>query len=294
MRGIAPPVLTLAVSSHGEPAADEGTALTSPEHESEAAVAEILAEESAQQDPAESAHAESVLLPNAEQSPEDVWPLEVWREVCSQIDSSPPEASWENGFWTGELAPRWPAVSSTSFGDRESGRAALRSAVERHECLQTYLWPHRCLVLSPDGPDCWRLWEIVSAAVSLEQILRRILAQEVDPQQTARGLMMVCNSYLRTTRQFAAAPEFLEASFNCVAPFGGRLVYAGLLLDTQPPEGVTGKPMDLLETELRLHFPNNLPQTMDVQAVSREMIDLVYDGAQAEIAELLCSLLVGH
>ena len=294
MSAMAPPALTPAVSSHGGPVADEGTALTSPGHESEAAVAEILAEESAQQDCAENAHAESVLLPNAEQAPEDVWPLEVWREVCSQMDSSPREASWENGFWTGELAPRWLAVSSTSFGDRESGRAALRSAVERHELLQTYLWPHRCLVLSPDGPDYWRLWEIVSAAVSMAQILRRILTQEVDAQQTARGLMMVCNSYIRTTRQFAAAPEFLEASFNCIAPLSGRLVYAGLLLDTQPPEGVTGKPMDLLEKELRLHLPNNVPQTMDVQAVSREMIGLVYNGAQAEIAELLCSLLVGH
>ena len=144
------------------------------------------------------------------------------------------------------------------------------------------------------NPDYWRLWEIVSTAVSMTQILRRILTQEADPQQTARGLMMVCNSYIRTTRQFAAAPEYLEASFNCITPLSGRLVYAGLLLDTQQPEGVTGKPMDLLETELRLHLANNVPQTMDVQAVSREMIGLVYNGSQAEIAELLCSLLVGH
>lgn len=243
---------------------------------------------------AEEDDAESVKLPRAQQSTDDVWPAEIWNEVSPQFYPVPRSASWGNGIWIGEVAPRWPAVSAFVYGDRESGRDALRLAVERQQRLKTFLWPYRCMVLCPDGPDYWRLWEIIRNAVSMDLILNRILIQGAEPAQTARKLMAVSNAYISAVKLFSLAPEPMEISFKSITQFDGRFVYCDYLREQRPLiERVAVDPLKSLEQQLRTHLPKKPGQVINVPSVSRELMDLVHSGPQIDVAELLCSLLVG-
>jgi hypothetical protein len=183
------------------------------------------------------------------------------------------------------------------FGDHETGIEALGLEVQRRERLRPYLWPHRCLVLSNDGGGYWRLWELVRNATTLDQILRRILAQSVQgrAEQTAGNLVMLGRAYLKALDSLPQASEQLPVDFGTIAQHEGRLVYAGWL-HTPAQEVVPRRqePIACLASQLRLHFPVELPATLNVLEICGELQRTEPDGAHQQIAELFSNMLMRY
>jgi len=240
---------------------------------------------------------ESVILPRVSPAAEDAWPAEIWKDLGVKLHAGPREAVWQDGTWSGEIAPDWRASSANLFGDRETAHEALAIEITRRERLEQFVWPHRCLVLCADDSDYWRLWEAVLNAPTLELILQRImtLGVQVPLLQTAGKLVAISQAYLRACNFLAGAPEGLLATFRSIAPHTGRFVYSGFLnaepLDQPvPPRDA----MMALETEIRLHLTRESARSIDVPGVCRELEKLLQAGAQKQIVELLSSVLLGH
>ena len=241
---------------------------------------------------------EWVMLPgDSEGLPVEAWPTDLWNNVRAQFYAPPRRASLQDGVWVGEVAPQWLGGSASIFGDLGTAHEALALEVERCKRLSSFLWPYRCFALCTDGQGYWRLWEIVRNAVSLEQILQRILAQGLQTQAslTAGRLVAISQAYLRSVMVFSSAPEPLPVTFANIGQHNGALAYTGFLLAVHPGTAAAATdPMDALEAQLRLCIPGQTGRLIDVPGVCRELQALAQDESRRPVVEMLCSLLIGQ
>jgi len=240
---------------------------------------------------------DSVLLPQADQPLANVWPIATWQSLSSQFHRSPKPANCQDGIWSGEVAPGWLASSAALFGDRDTGLEALGLEVQRRERLRAYLWPHRCLVLCGDGAGYWRLWELVRIATTLDQTLKRILLQSAPgrAEQVAGHLVMLGRAYVKALDSQPQASEQFALDFNNVAQHEGRLVYAGSL-HTPPQSSAQRREEALvaLAVQLRLHLPVEIPPSVEVLEICRELQRTEPEDAHAPLAALFCRMLMRY
>jgi hypothetical protein len=198
--------------------------------------------------------------------------------------------------WSGEVAPGWLASSAALFGDHETGLEALSLEVQRRERIRGYLWPYRCLVLCSDGDGYWRLWELVRSATTLDQILKWILLQSGPGKavQTAGHLVMIGRAYLKMLESLPQGNAPFAIEFNTIAQYERRLVYTGWMHASAMDVARREDPMSSLATQLRLHLPAQIPQSIDVLAICDELQRTEPDGVQARIADLFCNLLMRY
>lgn len=113
------------------------------------------------------------------------------------------------------------------FFDQGEARAALVAWAQWHAAAGAHLSGPRCVVLMPEAPSVWRLWQIVRRVPTLRDNGRELLAQS-DDVLLGEGLLRIVDLRLRAERELVAAGWLGRLDLASVGVSAeGKPVFAG-------------------------------------------------------------------
>jgi hypothetical protein len=153
------------------------------------------------------------------------------------------------------------------FADIEEGRSSLIAWARQHAATQSFLSRPRCIVLSESGDGRWRLWQIVSAAHSLREVLSSQITR-LTPDRAARELAEAARLLCEAQRQCARAQLPVTCSLDTIGKGEhDSPVYIGLM----PSGGGT-------------------PRHSDPVGFARELAPIVAGGLSQRRAEVVAAI----
>lgn len=153
------------------------------------------------------------------------------------------------------------------FADIEEGRSSLIAWARQHAVTHSFLSRPRCIVLSENGDGRWRLWQIVSAAHSLRELLSSQITR-LTPDSAARELAEAARLLCEAQRLCARAQLPVTCSLDTIGKGEHESpVYIGLM----PSGGGT-------------------PRHSDPAGFARELAPIVAGGLAQRRAEVVAAI----
>jgi signal recognition particle receptor subunit beta len=235
-------------------------------------------------------------LPDSDVPGGMIWPPVRGRMILHEATTADVPLTREaNGDWTGMATDRWRIQSPAagSFETLAEARDALLGWARTHASGAAVISESRCVVLAKDGPDRYRLWQVVGVEPALRDTLNMALGLE--PELIADALVQAAHGLLQAADAWRDAPCRLPLSLRRVAlgahgpRFVGHMPYPAPAAPLDPKwEAIVRK---RLLAELAFALPAVRGRRTEIlEAVDRSNTSLLSsyaDAARTSVRELL-------
>jgi hypothetical protein len=222
-----------------------------------------------------------------------IWPPYAGRKILNHIfkyalkPHLQPDGTWiikAKNYWYCYSKPQWV------YSDEKIAREVLRANMRMHIQCSPILSEQRCVVMTPDIDDQWRLWQIVHIEPTLADYLTKIL-QGKQFDKFALKIFSCANRYANALQQSVKYPPLLNITLdNLGLDIRRQPLYLGYLEENNQDAKKPSK--DTLLEMIKLEFTtpiNNALPNLEVTTVLDELKQINHS-KQRHLKEILVQL----
>jgi hypothetical protein len=171
-------------------------------------------------------------LPDENIAPQWLWPPLLGKKMLANLLKNQLKLHLkEDKTWVLNSNSGWRCFSKTNwqYTDPTEARHALRHYIELHLQCSPFLSEQRCLALTQEDEQQWRLWQILHKVPTLADKLQQAL-QLIDITKLVEGVMACAQHYVQAQQQaIHYTSEFNLTLDNIGVDLAQQLIYLGCL-----------------------------------------------------------------
>ena len=222
-----------------------------------------------------------------------IWPPYAGRKILHQIFKHALRPHLQpDGTWIIKAKNYWYCYSKSQwlYSDEKIAREVLRANMRMHLQCSPILSEQRCVVLTPDFNDQWRLWQIVHIEPTLADYLTKILQGE-QFDKLALKIFGCANYYANALQQSIKYPPLLNMTLdNLGLNTGQQVFYLGCLDENNPNIIQPSREilLEMIKSVFTVPISEALPH-LEVTTVVKDLKNINYS-KQRYLKEILVQL----